>query len=317
MSCVTDIVSGGDVATPEPEPDVSLIMTAWEPRRDWLADAVDSALGQRDVRIELILVDDGCPRPVEDLLEQTDPRLRHLRIAHSGVCAARNRGIQEARGRYLRFIDADDVIHPDSTARLLELTGGADDVIPYGTTIRCDEHLRPVRELTSDLEGDVVKACLLSKFTVRHMSMLFPRAVIERSGVFDPEFPASGDWDFVLRALEHATVRRSSIPATYYRTHGGQITANIPRCEAGMELVIKRFVERHPQYRGSSLERMALAEARLKSARSYRGRGDHGDALRRVADAAKLAPVPTMRRVARWGYRSAVGRARRIATAGR
>lgn len=302
MSCVTD---------------VSLIMTAWEPRRDWLVEAVDSALGQRDVQIELILVDDGCPEPVEELLDRRDPRLRQFRVAHGGVSRARNKGIEEARGRYLRFIDADDVIHPDSTARLLELTGGADDVIPYGTTIRCDEQLRPVRELTSDLEGDVVRECLLSRFTVRHMSMLFPRAVIERSGVFDPEFPASGDWDFVLRALEHATVRRSSIPATYYRTHGGQITANIPRCEAGMELVIDRFVERHPEYRGSSLERQARAEARLKSARSYRGRGDHGDALRRVADAAKLAPVPTMRRVAGWGYRSAVGRARRVATARR
>jgi glycosyltransferase involved in cell wall biosynthesis len=297
--------------------DVSLIMTAWEPRRDWLAEAVDGALGQRDVEIELILIDDGSSEPVEALLDRSDPRLRQFRIPHGGVSTARNKGIEEARGRYLRFIDADDVIDPDSTARLLELTGGADDVIPYGTTIRCDEHLRPVRELTSDLEGDVVRACLLSKFTVRHMSMLFPRAVIERSGPFDPEFPASGDWDFVLRAREHATVRRSSIPATYYRTHGGQITANIPRCEAGMELVIDRFVDRHPEYRGSSLERLARAEARLKSARSYRGRGDHGDALRRVADAAKLAPVPTMRRVAGWGYRSAVGKARRVATARR
>jgi glycosyltransferase involved in cell wall biosynthesis len=297
--------------------DVSLIMTAWKPRRDWLAEAVDSALGQRDVRIELILVDDGCPEPVEDLLGRSDPRLRHFRIPHSGVCAARNKGIEEARGRYLRFIDADDVIDPDSTAKLLALTNGADDVIPYGTTIRCDEQLRPVRELTSDLEGDVVRECLMSEFTVRHMSMLFPRAVIERSGPFDPEFPASGDWDFVLRALEYATVRRSSIPATYYRTHGGQITADIPRCEAGMELVIDRFVERHPEHRGSSLERQARAEARLKSARSYRGRGDHGDALRRVADAAKLAPMPTMRRVAGWGYRSAVGKARRVATARR
>src|SRR5262249_40090420 len=77
MSCVTD---------------VSLIMTAWEPRRDWLDEAVDSALGQRDVQIELIVVDDGSSQPVEELLDRKDPRLRQFRLAHGGGSRAPNKG---------------------------------------------------------------------------------------------------------------------------------------------------------------------------------------------------------------------------------
>jgi glycosyltransferase involved in cell wall biosynthesis len=264
-------------------------MTAYRPRPDWLREAVESALGQRGCDIELLVVDDGSPEPVQELLEDVhDERLRVLRIEHGGLYRARNAGIDGARGEYLRFIDADDVIEKDSTAKLLELADGADDVIAYGTTVRCDAVLRPTGEIASTLQGRVTEDCLLSRFTVRHMSMLFPRAVIESGGLYDVEFATSGDWDFVLRALEHATVRGAPIVATYYRSHDGQMSANIERCEKGMERVVRRYFERHPELRGSKLERRAYVAAQLKAARSYRSRGRTREAVRRVWSALRL-----------------------------
>jgi succinoglycan biosynthesis protein ExoO len=278
------------------QPLVSLIMTAWQPREDWFGAAVESALAQRGCDVELVLVDDGSPEPVETLLTRfEDPRLHLIRVEHGGLYRARNAGIAAARGDYLRFIDADDVIEPDSTARLLELTGAADDVITYGTTLRCDSELRPIGEISSTLEGNVVTDCLLSRFTVRHLSMLFPRRVVELAGPYDVTFSTSGDWDFVLRTLEHATVRGAPIVATYYRSHDGQMSANLARCEEGMELVVRRYFERHPELRGSRLQRQAMAETQLKAARSYRGRGLRREALRRVWAAAVLDPVTTAR----------------------
>jgi hypothetical protein len=275
---------------------VSLIMTAWQPREDWFRSAVKSALAQRGCDVELVLVDDGSPEPVAALLESfEDPRLRLVRVEHGGLYRARNEGIALARGDYLRFIDADDVIDPDSTARLVELAGDADDVIPYGTTIRCDSELRPIGEISSSLQGNVLIDCLLSRFTVRHLSMLFPRGVVELAGPYDVTLSTSGDWDFVLRTLEHATVRGAPIVATYYRSHDGQMSsANLGRSQEGMELVVKRYFERHPELRGTRLERHALAQTQLKAARSYRGRGLHRAALRRVGAAAALDPRTTV-----------------------
>ena len=43
-------------------------MPVWQPRQDWLRPAVETALAQRDCPVELIVVDDGCPTPVADLL---------------------------------------------------------------------------------------------------------------------------------------------------------------------------------------------------------------------------------------------------------
>jgi glycosyltransferase involved in cell wall biosynthesis len=282
--------------TAEAKPLVSLIMTAWQPRGDWLVEAVEGALAQRGCEIELVLVDDGSPTPVSDLLGDVhDPRLRLLRIPHGGLYRARNAGIEAARGGFLRFIDADDVIEADSTARLLELIAGGDDVVAYGTTVRCDANLRPIGEITSSLEGDIAIDCLLSRFTVRHMSMLFPRRVIDLGGLYDVGFATSGDWDFVLRALEHSKVRGAPIVATYYRSHDGQMSSNIERCEEGMERVVQRYFDRHPELRNSRLERRAFAATQLKAARSYRDRGLHREALRRVWSALVLDPRSAVR----------------------
>lgn len=281
-------------------------MPVWRPRPDWLEAAVGSALGQVGVELELVLVDDGCEPPVAELLADVDDaRLRIVRVAHGGVSHARNAGLAAARGRYVRFADADDVLDPQSTARLVELADGREDVIAYGATMRCDPSLVEQGRIVSTLEGEVVEECLLSAFDVRHVSMLFPRALIDVSGRWDPGFPACGDWDFVLRALEHAEVRAGAFVATYYRNHPGSVSNDIVACETGMRRVVERWAERHPEARGSRLHRRAEAQIGLKLGRSYLDRGQHAEGMRRLRSAAALdsrsaarAVVPTLSRLA-------------------
>lgn len=92
-------------------------MPVWRSREDWLRAAVDSALAQRDCDLELIVVDDGCERPVAELLADVDDRrLRVRRVPHGGVSAARNAGLAAAGGDWIRYVDGDDVL--TATARL-------------------------------------------------------------------------------------------------------------------------------------------------------------------------------------------------------
>jgi glycosyltransferase involved in cell wall biosynthesis len=249
-------------------PLVSLVMPVWQPNPDWLREAVDAALGQRGCEIELVAVDDGAPEPIDNLFPE-DPRLRLVRAEHGGASIARNVGIRQSRGNYIRFIDADDVIAPDSTAELLGLTEGRDDVIAYGATVFCDEELHPIWKMTSEVEGDGVRACLLGRFTARPHAFLFPRRVIEATGDWDPEIRVNHDWDFVLRALEHATLRGTTAVATYYRRHSGGVTSMTEEGLRGPEQVVDRYFERHPEQRGTSLERLARARALAHQGRVY------------------------------------------------
>ncbi|MFL5825010.1 MAG: glycosyltransferase [Thermoleophilaceae bacterium] len=296
-------------------PVVSIVMAAWNPRPDWLLEAVASALSQGGDEIELVVVDDGSEQPVAELLaEVDDPRLRVIRGEHGGESRARNAGVAAARGDFIRFVDADDRLAEGSTARLLARLGGARDAIAYGATLVCDARMRPEREIRSSVEGDALRACLLDGFQVRVPSMLFPREVVDAAGPWSSDFPSAGDWDFVLRALEHASVRGDAEVATLYRRHGASVTANVEAGERGSRLVMERYFERHPDKRGTRLEREARARVALIFAEGWTEQGERRRGLERALEALRLHPAtaagPAARMLARLpgGLITGVGR---------
>lgn len=292
------------------QPLVSFVMPVWNPRRDWLEQAVTSVLRQRDCRLELLVVDDGCPEPVADLLSEIDDeRLRVLRVDHGGECAARNAGLAEVRGDRIRFVDADDVLEERSTARLLRLIGNDEEIIAYGATLFCDQDLRPRWKMVCDVQGGALTECLLGRFTVRPFSLLFTRSIVERTGVWEPAFRVSHDWDYVLRALEHAEVRGEKAVATFYRKHVGAATADVEAGELGATLVLKRFFERHPDQRGTKLERQAHARLHAMVARARLTHGDVRGALTEARRAVAIEPTSLFEE-ARLSLPALAGRAR-------
>lgn len=272
-------------------PEVSIVMSAWKPRLDWLRLAVQSALDQHECDIELVVVDDGSPEPVADLLaEVEDPRLRVIRVEHGGLSRGRNAGIVAARGQFLRFFDADDVAEPGSTARLLRLAGDG-RTIAYGSTLVCDDELRPLDVKSAELEGWIAEECLLYRFDVMHPSMLFPRWVIEAVGEWEEALPQVADWDYVLRALEHAPVRGEQRIATYYRRHATSMSANVTAALRYETRVVDRYFERHPERTGTSLEREARAKLLMVAAIARPLTGElRREQLRLVARALALHP---------------------------
>lgn len=265
-------------------PLVSLVMPVWRPNPGWLRDAVAAVLGQTHANLELIVVDDGSPEPVEPLLAGIDdPRLRVVRIEHGGISRARNAGCDEFRGDFLRFVDADDVVLPDSTEHLLRLAAGRDDLITYGATGVCDSELRHRWTMAADVQGDAAAACLLGEFAVRPFSMLFPRGVVERTGAWDEESTVSEDWDWVLRAVELAPVAGDGKILTWYRKHSSSATRDYEAGERGARRVLDRYLERHPEQRGSALERRARARLDVVGARVLLTRRRPLAAARRLA----------------------------------
>jgi glycosyltransferase involved in cell wall biosynthesis len=233
-------------------------MPVWSPRQEWLRAAVESGLAQTECEVELVVVDDGCEPPLADLLSDVaDERLRIVRVPHGRVSRARNAGIEVARGSWIRFIDYDDVIVSDSTAHLLGLADGDAHVITYGATAVCDEDLRPLSVVASDLQGRVAEACLLGRFDTTIHSLLFPRAVVDDIGPWEPAIVVSQDWDYALRGFEVAEVRGDRRIATYYRTHSGMNSRDVEQGVHGYRLVVDRYFERHPHERGKALEKRA------------------------------------------------------------
>ena len=100
----------------------------------YLDACVGSVLKQRETSLEVILIDDGSTDGSERLCDDwadRDPRVRTFHKPGRGSSVARNTGIDQARGAFLTFVDADDVVSPDLVSELLRLAteAGADIVL--------------------------------------------------------------------------------------------------------------------------------------------------------------------------------------------
>lgn len=104
----------------EARPLVSVIMPAYN-CRSTLAESVQSVRDQTFTGWELLVVDDCSPEPIADILDSfADERICYLRLdRNSGVAAARNTGIENARGRFIAFLDSDDLWLPEKLEKQL------------------------------------------------------------------------------------------------------------------------------------------------------------------------------------------------------
>lgn len=103
-------------------PQISVIVPIYRVE-DCLRQCVDSVLGQSAADLEVILVDDGSPDGCAEICAEyaaLDRRVKVIRQPNQGLAAARNTGIEAARGEYLAFVDADDWIDEDMLQLLLD-----------------------------------------------------------------------------------------------------------------------------------------------------------------------------------------------------
>ncbi len=93
---------------------VSVIIPVYN-RQDYIAECLQSVLGQSYQNLEIVIIDDGSTDHTADIcrhLAQEDPRIKLIEGMHKGVSNARNLGLDMAQGQYVFFIDSDDIIHP-------------------------------------------------------------------------------------------------------------------------------------------------------------------------------------------------------------
>lgn len=102
-------------------PKISMIMPVYN-CQDYVSEAIESVLAQTWEQWELIIVDDGSTDKsgnICDRYAREDARIRVFHCANSGVSSARNRGIQEATGEYIEFIDGDDILNKEAMETLI------------------------------------------------------------------------------------------------------------------------------------------------------------------------------------------------------
>ena len=166
---------------------------------------------------ECVVVDDGSTDDTAEVVAdfaRRDPRIRYARQANQRQAVAKNTGLARACGRYIQFLDADDLIERRKLELQAAYLGEHPEVdIVYGgvrffRTQAPGERLysmgaddRPWMPEVSGAGAEVLEALVRDNIMVIN-SPLVRRSVAERVGPFDPELPPAEDWDYWLRCAQ-------------------------------------------------------------------------------------------------------------------
>ncbi len=189
------------------DPRVSIIVPAFN-AGSWLKPCVESILAQTAGDLEVLLVDDGSSDGSVDELPRSDSRLKVLRQENRGAAAARNRGLSEARGRWISFVDADDLLHRDKLRHQLaylaenprlELTSGSwcrfVDQPPAVPQVIADNLWRPQPPVPWQINA------LSQNLMMQPAAWLASRALVERVGPWNPALSLNDDGEYFARLM--------------------------------------------------------------------------------------------------------------------
>jgi glycosyltransferase involved in cell wall biosynthesis len=210
----------------------------------YLRSALRSVLGQTVSDLELLVVDDASSDATADILEETaDPRLRVLRNETGlGLAASLDRGLDEARGRYVARLDADDVALPRRLERQLARIGTAPTVGIVGSAVlELDEGGRVGRAHEMPATPVEVRWSALFSAPFYHPTVLVSRDVLDRHALrYDPTFEESEDYDLWSRLLEVVNGANVPDPLVLYRVHAAQASQRRSELQRECQLRVAR-----------------------------------------------------------------------------
>lgn len=180
-------------------PSVSVIIPTYN-RLRFLREALDSIHAQTFRVMETIVVDDGSQEEIAAGVADHPTRPRVIRQSRSGPAAARNRGLVEATGELIAFLDSDDLWLPDKMERYLSAMRSQPDVrIFYGPMSPIDRDRRPVPGRTKPCVGGWITQALFNSSFVHVPTIVCHRDVLVDSRGFNPSLPVCEDYELWLR----------------------------------------------------------------------------------------------------------------------
>ncbi|WP_309400642.1 glycosyltransferase family 2 protein [Cerasicoccus maritimus] len=191
---------------------VSIIMPAFN-AENWILPAVQSACAQTHEDLEIIVIDDGSTDETADAVSSIqDKRIRLIRQTNAGQSAAANLGLENARGEYIKFLDADDALSPNHIQSQLDALQKDNSKIAdcaWGYFVEDWHNASPREESTNrDYEDPLewlVESLSQNEGMMGGWKWLIPQAVIERAGGWNPKLGLNNDFDFSIRLLLAST----------------------------------------------------------------------------------------------------------------
>lgn len=185
-------------------PLISVLMSAYNEEKH-LKSTIKSILNQTFTDFEFIIINDGSTDGTQQILEDYEKRDKRIKLVvndkNIGIAKSLNRGIKEAKGKYVAIMDAGDISHSERFKKQFEFLERRSDVYILGTE---GYWIDGKKQIIGSWEVPlIVDGTLLYKTGgAIHPSIMIRRELFEKIGLYDVNYKTSLDFDFYMRALK-------------------------------------------------------------------------------------------------------------------
>lgn len=273
-------------------PLVSVVLPTYD-RPEKLANAVKSVSAQQYSNIELLVVDDASPTPIEAVVaEAASPELRWRCLRHDdnqGANAARNTGIEAASGDILAFLDDDDRWVPEKLEAQVAVFREQEEV---GVVVVGQQFVYGDQETTTripKINGSATEDLLTGAVSGSFSTIAVRQPVVEKAGLPDERLPAWQDREWLVRLSRHCDFATIQRPLVIRQIGEYEQISDLfePRRDVTYPLFLEKYTELAAEH---GLEQEFKAQLSLNLASSALVNGYYHDARRFAARAIKIDP---------------------------
>ena len=267
----------------------------------FIEEALQSVVSQTLTSWELVVVDDGSTDDTASRVKAfSDARIRYFYKSNTGVADTRNFGITLAMGKYIAFLDADDLFLPQNLEKkvlfleqhpLIPLVHAAETVF--------DSESGNIVNTSFGKSGTVLNDLLEMKGTVIHSpsSVVVRKEILADCGLFDVNLSTSADWELWVRLAARCEFGYLSEPLSRYRVHARQMHRNIALMEKDVMYALKK-INKSGLFDSKRYFRFCKANFHLILAACYKGDArNYWQFFRHLALSVFLDPAPLLRKI--------------------
>ncbi len=257
-------------------PTVSVIIPTYN-HANYVAESIESVLSQTYKDYELIIVNDGSPDDTEEVLQPYIHRgqIRYICQENQGQASARNRGLSECQGKYVAFLDDDDLWPMDKLQWQVEyLEANSQCNVVGGAVVMLDNN---------SPRGDVCNESGHSMLTYAQLfygnpfnspgQVLIRKSALEGIGGFDTSIWGADDFDVFLRLAELSPIASFLKTALYYRLHSSNASRNHLRMLQNSRTCMLKNARRAPWRERYTLKRRGFRWLHAYAVKILQGRG--------------------------------------------
>jgi glycosyltransferase involved in cell wall biosynthesis len=233
-------------------PETSVVITCFN-YGHYLKGCLNSVFSQTYQDYEVIIVDDGSTDNTSSVMASFSgrPNLRYIHQENGGQAKAKNRGIACAQGRYVAFLDADDVWEKDKLAKQICLFERPSVAVVFSRASLIDEKgaslpLKDRGKYLKPRSGMVAHWLFIDNF-VWFSSAIVRKECLEIFNGFDETLRMGIDWDLWLQIATRYEFDFVDEPLLRYRIgHAGQMSKNVKVRQECSDRIMERFLKKHP-----------------------------------------------------------------------